>query len=117
LKGKLDSLSDVKLTSRLKESPVVLVTESGGFSASQERFLRKIGRGQEGMESKRVMEINPEHTLVQKLRDLHEEKSDSPKLLEGVQTLYDLALLAEGSKVHDLGGFMKRVQEAVLKGL
>ena len=53
----------------------------------------------------------------QKLRDLHEEKSDSPKLLEGVQTLYDLALLAEGSKVHDLGGFMKRVQEAVLKGL
>lgn len=96
---------------------MVLVSESGGFSASQERFLRKIGKAQEGMESKRVLEINPEHSLVIKLRDLHEEKADSPKLQEGIETLYDLALLAEGSKVQDLGSFMKRVQDAVLKGL
>ena len=117
LKTKLGVVSDVKLTSRLKESPVVLVSESGGFSASQERFLKKIGKAQEGMESKRVLEINPEHSLVIKLRDLHEEKADSPKLQEGIETLYDLALLAEGSKVQDLGSFMKRVQDAVLKGL
>ena len=52
-----------------------------------------------------------------KLRDLHEEKADSPKLQAGIETLYDLALLAEGSKVQDLGSFMKRVQDAVLKGL
>ncbi len=117
LKSKLNDLSDVKLTTRLNESPVVLVSGEGGFSSSQERFLRKIGRADDGMASKKVLEINPTHPLVEKLRDLHEQNSDSPKLQEGVETLFDLALIAEGSKVHDLGGFMKRVQAAMIQGL
>ncbi|MSR32407.1 MAG: molecular chaperone HtpG [Gemmataceae bacterium] len=111
----LSGISSARLTGRLKDSPMALVSQ--GMSATQERFLKRIGKGAPEIDSKRVLEINPRHPLVNQLRDIFEEKNDDPRLAQVSSTLYDLALLAEGSRPKDLGEFMKRVQESLKKML
>ena len=114
VKSQLPDLEDARLTSRLQESPVALVSQEGGLSAAQERFLKKIGRAEMGGSSKRILEINPSHVLVNKLRDQFEEKGASSELENTLKNLYDLALIAEGSQVPDIGAFIKRMQQAML---
>jgi molecular chaperone HtpG len=114
VKSQLPDLEDARLTSRLQESPVALVSQEGGLSAAQERFLKKIGRAEMGGSSKRILEINPSHALVNKLRDQFEEKGASFELENTLKNLYDLALIAEGSQVPDIGAFIKRMQQAML---
>lgn len=110
----LGELEDVRLTSRLKESPGALVSQEGAMSAAQERFLKRIGRGEMGGANKRILEINPANPLVNKMRDRFEEHGAGAALENAIRNLYDLALLAEGSPVPDIGAFLKRMQQAVL---
>ena len=102
-----EQVKEVRVTDRLTDSPACLVSERTGISAHMERLLR--GAGQDVPQQKRILEINPEHAVVQRLRALAD--SDEGKFQRWTALLYDQALLAEGVLPADPATFARRVAE------
>jgi molecular chaperone HtpG len=99
------AVQSVRPSKRLTESPAVLVDSDWGVSANMERILR--AARQEGPKAQRILEINPEHALVQRLVGLHRDgKSEQAEPL--ARLLLDYAKIAEGN-VDDASGFAKRL--------
>ncbi|MBQ9414246.1 MAG: molecular chaperone HtpG, partial [Clostridia bacterium] len=100
MKEALDGkVSAVKISSHLKTHPVCLTTE-GGFSIEMERVLRSMpGAEADAYRASRVLEINANHPIFEKLAALAEDDRD--KLAEYTKLLYDQALLIEGLPVED----------------
>ncbi len=111
LRIKLPAVKDVVLSKRLTESAACLVATSGGMGANMERILRKFG--EEAGESKRVLELNPDHSAVQLLKDLHTQNPDDPKVESIAELFLDQALIAEGTKVSDPVRFAKRINDLI----
>ena len=103
-----DQVSGVGFSSRLVDSPAVLVVEEGAAAPHVERAMRAAGQGL-GMEAKRRLELNPEHAVVKKLEGLR--SSDPERFARHAQVLYGQALLAEGSPLPDPAAFTKLVAE------
>lgn len=95
-----DKAQDVRVTTRLVDSPACLVSEQGDMSGHLARLLKQAG--QKAPESKPVLEINPEHALVKRL-DGNEHFDDLAHIL------FDQALLAEGGHLDDPAAYVKRV--------
>jgi molecular chaperone HtpG len=95
-----DKAGDVRVTTRLVDSPACLVVEGGGISMQLARMLKQAG--QQAPEVKPVLEVNPEHPLVRKLED-------SPAFHDLAHILFDQALLAEGGLPEDPAAYVKRV--------
>jgi molecular chaperone HtpG len=112
-----DKVADVKISQRLTGSPVCLVAGEHDMSASMERILK--AANQPVPPSKRVLEINANHELLQKMRELHGDggKGDSELLKEFAELLYDQALLTEGSKVISPETFCNRLTGLMLKAV
>jgi molecular chaperone HtpG len=108
-------VKEVRLSVRLKESAAVLVADDFGMSAHMERLLQRMGRGEEVPESKRVLELNPEHPVVQGLRSLYEKDASDPRIENSARLLLDEAVIAEGSRVKDPVSFARRVNELLAK--
>jgi molecular chaperone HtpG len=72
-----------------------------------ERLLRE--RGRAIPRSKRVLELNPSHPLVETLEKLHAKDAGSERLREWVETIYDQALLTEGGTLEDPNRFARRL--------
>jgi molecular chaperone HtpG len=89
------AVKEVRVTDRLTESPACLVTEAGGLSPHLERILR--ANGQEVPEQPRVLEVNPAHPVVQKLKKLAEQPREDEPFEEWSSLLYAQALLAAGT--------------------
>lgn len=102
-----DRVKEVRASKRLADSPVCLVSPEGALSPHIERMLR--ARQMDVPETKRVLEVNRDHTVVIGLRKLMLIDPNSPKLSEWVELLYDQALIAEGSPPADPGQFAKRM--------
>lgn len=115
LQSKIDEVSAVRLSSRLKESASCLVAPEGAMSAHLERLLERMGRNEEAGQSKRVLELNGEHPAVVALRDLYEKNAADPRVESHGRLLYEQAVLAEGSKLKDPAGFARRVNELLVK--
>jgi len=115
LKSKLDEVSEVRLSKRLKESAACLVAPQWGMTAHMERLMQRMGRAELAAGSKRALEINPEHPAVVAMRDLHEKKADDARLEAYARLLYDQAVLAEGSKVKDPSAFARRINELLAR--
>lgn len=96
---------DVRVTTRLVDSPACIVVEEGDMSAHLARLLKQAG--QAAPEAKPTLEVNPEHALVKAL-DGH------PKFDELAQVLFDQALLAEGGQLADPAAYVKRVNALLL---
>lgn len=103
-----DNVSDVRVTHRLTSSPACLVTGENDMSANLERILKSAGQNMPG--SKPVFEINPEHPLVQKLKD----EADEGRFAELSKVLFDQAMLAEGGQLDDPATFVRRMNELLL---
>jgi len=102
-----EHVSEVRVSERLTDSPVCLVIPKGGLPAHVERMLRAY---QQDMPSqKRILEVNPKHSLVARLKDEHAKDAQSSKLQEWIEMLYDQALLTEGSPLPDPARFAARV--------
>jgi molecular chaperone HtpG len=104
LKEKLkDKVEDVRLSTRLKTHPVCLVSTEG-VSFEMEKVLSQMPDAKDqNIKAKRILELNPEHPLLQTLTSLHESHSD---LLDDVASvLYDQACLIEGLSIEDPVGF------------
>jgi len=100
-----DSVRAVRFSTRLSESPSVLVAEGSGVSANMERILR--AARQDVPVEKRVLELNPDHALVKKLLALHAADPRAERVGDLVELLHGQALLAEGSALPDPGRFSK----------
>ncbi len=107
-----EEISEVRFTSRLKDSPAVLVAAEGGMSGHMERLLKR--SGQEMPKQKRILELNPEHDLVKSLTKLHGVDEKSPRLAEAAEVLHGQALLAEGATPKDPKRFSQLVTELLL---
>jgi molecular chaperone HtpG len=98
-----DKAEDVRVTSRLVDSPACLVVKDDGMSLQLARMLKQAG--QSAPESKPILEVNPEHPLVKKL--------DTPEgnihFHDLAHIVFDQALLAEGGMPEDPAAYVKRV--------
>jgi molecular chaperone HtpG len=95
-----DKAEDVRVTTRLVDSPACLVVQDDGMSQQLARMLKQAG--QSAPESKPVLEVNPEHALVKKL-------DGSVHFHDLAHILFDQALLAEGGLPEDPAAYVKRV--------
>jgi molecular chaperone HtpG len=95
-----DKAKDVRVTTRLVDSPACLVVEDGEYSTQLARLLQQAG--QQAPDIKPILEINPEHAMVKKL-DQAEAFDD------WAQVLFDQALLAEGGMPDDPAAYVRRV--------
>ena len=104
-----DHVKDVRLSSRLKESPACLVGEAGDLSPHLRDLFKRAG--QQMPVTKRTLELNPSHPVITRLRDLHTAVKDDPRVALYADLLYGQALLAEGSMPPDPAGFSRRLTE------
>ncbi len=102
-------VSEVRVSRRLSDSPACLVVPSGGLPPYLERMLK--ARQMDIPEAKRILEINPEHSLIGQLRNIHLVEPLSGKLVDWIELLYDQALLAEGSPLDDPARFARRMTQ------
>ena len=109
-----EQAKDVRITSRLTSSPCCLVADETDMGGNLARILK--AAGQKVPESKPILEINPEHALVQRLRDeLGDGAAMPPRFGDWAHVLFDQALLAEGGSLEDPAGFVKRLNELMLE--
>ncbi|RJF98010.1 molecular chaperone HtpG [Noviherbaspirillum saxi] len=101
-----DKAKDVRVTFRLTDSPACLVADEHELSGNLLRMLK--AAGQNAPESKPILEINPDHALVQRL------KYEEAKFNDWAHILFDQATLAEGGNLADPAGFVKRLNEMLL---
>ena len=101
-----DKTKEVRVTTRLVDSPACLVTAEGELSPQLIRMLKQAG--QEIPDSKPILEINPEHPLVKKL--------DSTAQFDDLaHVIFDQAMIAEGGLPEDPAAYVKRINELLLK--
>ena len=104
LKETLDEhVKEVRLSSRLTESPACLITDAFDITPALARLYK--ASGQEVPVAKRILELNPEHPLVAGLRQAHQDRPDDPAIAETAELLYGTALLAEGGALDDPARF------------
>ena len=104
-----DHVKDVRLSSRLQESPACLVGDPGDLSPHLRELFKRTGH--EPPVTKRTLELNPAHPIVARLRELHAADKNSPTLALYADLLYGQALLAEGSPLPDPAAFSRRLAE------
>jgi len=98
-----DHVKQVRLSTRLTESPACLVTDTFGITPALARIYQ--ASGQDVPAGKRILEINPNHPLVTGLRNAHRDRGADDALIETAQLLYGTALLAEGGAPEDPAAF------------
>ncbi|BBZ22625.1 molecular chaperone HtpG [Mycolicibacter hiberniae] len=98
-----EHVKEVRLSTRLTESPACLITDTFGITPALARIYR--ANGQDVPVGKRILEINPAHPLITGLRQAHAERSEDPGLAETAELLYGTALLAEGGALEDPARF------------
>jgi len=107
-----DKVKDVKVSSRLSDSPSCIVADENDPTAQMQEIMKSMG--QTGMpEIKPILEVNPNHEIVEKLKSMTRKKSfDDIALL-----LYEQALIQEGVTLEDPAGFVNRLNKAIANGL
>lgn len=104
-----EQVKEVRVTHRLTNSPACIVADENGMSGNIQRIL--MAAGQEVQKTQPILELNPEHSIIKKVRD---EKGDDC-FKEWSQLLLDQSVLAEGGQLDDPGAFVVRMNELLLK--
>ena len=104
-----DKVKDVKVTHRLTDSPACLVVGEHDISGNLERILK--AAGQNTPDNKPILEINPEHKLIEKLRKF-EGTSDFD---EYTSVIFDQAMLSEGGQLDDPVDFVKKINRFLVE--
>ena len=97
-------VKEVKVSSRLNESPSCLVADENEMGGNMERIMKSLG--QDVPDTKPILEINPDHPLVKKLKT----KVDK----DLVKVLFDQAVLSEGGQIKEPAEFVKRMNKLML---
>jgi len=100
-----DDVKEIRLSSRLKTSPACLVLEEGDLSPQLEAMLRQAG--QSIPERKPILELNPQHAILEKLGRRFEADPTDPRIGEAAKLLLGQAILAEGGQLDDPAAFVE----------
>ncbi len=103
-----DTVKEVRVSSRLTESPACLVVDDYDMSQNLARVLKQLG--QDAPMPKPIIEINLEHPLLQRM----DSEVDEDKFGELAKLVFDQALLAEGGQLDDPAGFVHRLNRLML---
>ena len=103
-----DKVKDVKVSTRLSDSPSCIVADENDPTAQMQEMMRSMGQ-MDMPDIKPILEINPEHDIVVKLKSKTKQKAfDDIALL-----LYEQALIQEGVKLKDPAGFVERLNKVI----
>ena len=103
-----NKVKEVRVTHRLTDSPACLVADANDLSGNLERMLK--AAGQKVPNSKPILEINPGHPLIAKLK----VEQGKGRFADWCHILFDQSLLAEGGQIDDPAGFVKRLNALML---
>ena len=116
IKGQLENkIKEVKPSSRLKDSVSCLSGDTWDMSAYMEKLLK--ASGQKPPEVKRVLELNMDHPVVEKIKTLFENDRDNPELKDYSQLLLDMAVVSEGGKLDNPARFSKMVGDLMSRAM
>ncbi len=101
-----DRIKEARVTLRLTDSPACIVADEMGMSEHLKRMLKQAG--QNAPDTKPILELNPEHPFIQRL------KIEKDHFDEWVNVLFDQAVLAEGGQLEDPAGFVRRLNMLLL---
>jgi molecular chaperone HtpG len=104
-----ERVKEVRVTLRLTDSPACLVADERDLSGNLQRLLK--AAGQKAPQSSPILEVNPHHTLLARLK----AETGEARFNDLVQVLFDQALLAEGGTLEDPASFVKRVNQLLLE--
>ena len=107
-----EKVKDVKVSNRLNDSPSCIVADENDPTAQMQEMMRSMGQP-DMPQIMPILEINPSHEIVLKLKEKTKQKSfDDVALL-----LYEQALIQEGVKLEDPAGFVKRLNSVIAETL
>jgi molecular chaperone HtpG len=110
-----DAVKDVRSSDRLTDSAVCLVADEGDMDMHLERLLKQ--HRQLDTMSKRILELNPRHKLIERLAATVGEAGASDQLSEFAWILLDQARIIEGEQLPDAAGFARRLSTVLERGL
>src|SRR6201996_1544839 len=108
-----EHIKEVRLSSRLTESPACLITDAFGITPTLARIYR--ASGQDVPVGKRTLELNPDHPLVTGLQQAHKDRGDDVSVAETAELLYGTALLAEGGAPDDPARFAELLAQRLAR--
>ncbi len=107
-----DEVQEVRLSNRLTDSAVCLVADKDALNPQMERLMRQMG--QEIPKQKRILELNPDHAVMGKLKGMVAENDTDPAIQDYAELLYGQALLAEGGTLEDPSRFSQLVAKLMV---
>jgi molecular chaperone HtpG len=107
-----DSVKDVKVSTRLADSPSCIVSDEDMPSLKMQQMLRSMGQGNVP-ESKPILEVNPDHEIVKKLV----EAADDSLVNDAAWLLLDQALLVEGLPIESPAVFVQRLNRVLTRAV
>ena len=110
-----EEVKDVKPSSHLKESVACLSGDTYDMSAYMEKLLK--ASGQELPTTKRILELNLNHPLLEKIQSLYDNNQDDETLKDYSRLLMDLAVVSEGGKIANPARFSKMVGDLMARGI
>jgi molecular chaperone HtpG len=111
-KALVGKVASAQVSSRLTDSPAVLVAGEFGMSLRMNRILKQAGQTNP-FATLPILEVNPKHPLIERLKDT----ADETAFADLANVLYDQAMLAEGGELDDPATFVKRVNRLIVEGL
>jgi molecular chaperone HtpG len=111
----IDHVKEVRLSTRLTDSPACLITDAFGMSPALARIYQ--ASGQNIPIGKRILELNPGHPLITGLRQAHQDRPDDSTVAETAELLYGTALLAEGGALDDPARFAELLANQLTRAL
>ncbi|WP_029135109.1 molecular chaperone HtpG [Sedimenticola selenatireducens] len=103
-----DDVKEVRVSSRLTESPACLVADEHDMGANLQRVLKQLG--QDAPQTKPILELNLKHPLVEKM----DQEPDEDRFADLSRVLLDQATLAEGGQLDDPAAFVHRLNKLML---
>ena len=110
-----DDVKEVRLSSRLTSSAACLVQDHGDMTPQMEKIMAQMG--QAIPKQKRILELNAEHPILEKLQGIYDADQKDAQLSDYSQLLFGQAMLAEGGQLDDPGRFAKLVSELMVQAL
>lgn len=104
-----EKVKEVRITHRLTISPACIVADVYDMNMNMQRILQSVG--QPMPESKPIFELNPDHTIVKRLKD----ETDDDRFAEWTEILFDQSVLAEGGQLKDPATFVSRLNKLLLE--